>query len=242
IETEPERRARLATYDFPQDLFSQIDRSARITTEPTNDARGRAYGFDAYLSRRGSSTSRLSGWASYTYGVARRQEYGLTLPFDYDRRHSLSLVGTWRLGPRFDLAATARAASGFPRTPVLGLQPASVEDAGDRDQDGNTNELLPLYDSAGRVVYTTTLGSVANANSARLPFYARLDLRLTFRPRGAASRWLFYLDVINATNRDNAGSLDPVLAYDSASDRPRVVEERGSALPLLPSFGVKFRF
>jgi hypothetical protein len=242
LETEAERQARLATYDFPQVLLSQIDPSARITTEPTNDAKGRAYGFDVYLARRGSSTSRLSGWASYTYGVARRQEYGLTLPFDYDRRHSLSLVGTWRLGPRFDLAATARAASGFPRTPVVGLQPASVEDAKDRDQDGNTNEMLPLYDSAGRVVYTTTLGSVANANSARLPFYARLDLRLTFRPRGAASRWIFYLDVINATNRDNAGSLDPVLAYDPTSDRPRVVEERGSALPLLPSFGVRFRF
>jgi hypothetical protein len=82
LETEAERQARLATYDCPQVLLSQIDPSARITPEPTNDAKGRAYGFDVYLARRGSSTSRLSGWASYTYGVARRQEYGLTLPFD----------------------------------------------------------------------------------------------------------------------------------------------------------------
>jgi Carboxypeptidase regulatory-like domain/TonB-dependent Receptor Plug Domain len=242
LESEAERQARLLTYDFPADLYSELNRSPVITTEPTNEGRGRAYGFDLYLARRGSSTSRLTGWASYTYGVARRQEYGLDFPFDYDRRHAVSLVGTLRLGPRFDLATTTRVASGFPRTPVRGLQPAAVVDSLDRDQDGYTLELVPLFDAAGRVVYTTDLGPVANLNSARLPVFARVDLRLTFRPRGAAGRWLFYLDVINATNRKNAGSIDPLLAYDPAASRPRIVDQRGTTLPLLPSFGVKFRF
>jgi Carboxypeptidase regulatory-like domain/TonB-dependent Receptor Plug Domain len=242
LETEPERQSRLAAYDFPADLFAERDQAAQVTTEPTNEGQGRAYGFDVYLSRRGSSTSRLTGWASYTYGVARRQAYGLTYPFDYDRRHAVSVVGTLRLGPRLDLAATARAASGFPRTPVLGLQPAAVADTLDQDGDGDTAEWVPQRDREGRVVYTTDLGAVANTNSARLPVFARLDLRLTFRPRGARGRWLFYLDAINATGRDNAGTIDPRLAYDPASDRPRVVLERGTALPFLPSFGVKFRF
>ena len=242
LETEEERQARLATYDFPAPLFAEVDQSPLITTVATNEARGTAYGFDVYLSRRGSSTSRLSGWASYTYGVARREAYGLTFPFDYDRRHAFSLVGTVRLGQRFDLAATARAASGFPRTPILGLQPAAVADTLDRDRDGNTTELVPQRDRVGRLVYTTDLGPVANGNTARLPLFARLDLRLSFRPRGANGRWLFYLDVINATNRDNAGTIDGRLEYDPTSDRPRLVEERGTALPFLPSFGVRFHF
>jgi hypothetical protein len=242
LETPSETEARLRTYDFPADLYAELDPAPAITTEPTNDGRGRAYGFDLYLARRGSPTSRLTGWASYTYGVARRREYGLDFPFDYDRRHAVSLVGTVRLGARFDLATTTRVASGFPRTPVVGLQPAAVRDSLDRDQDGNTEELVPLFDAAGRVVYTTDLGPVANLNSARLPVFARVDLRLTFRPHGAAGRWLFYLDVINATNRKNAGTIDPRLAYDPTASRPAVVEQRGTALPLLPSFGVKFRF
>ena len=117
-----------------------------------------------------------------------------------------------------------------------------MADTLDRDRDGNTTELVPQRDPVGRLVYTTDLGPVANANTARLPLFARLDLRLSFRPRGATGRWLFYLDVINATNRDNAGTIDGRLEYDPTSDRPRLVEERGTALPFLPSFGVRFRF
>ena len=49
------------------------------------------------------------------------------MPFDYDRRHSLSLVGNWRISDKFQLAATFRAFSGFPRTPVLGLRVSADE-------------------------------------------------------------------------------------------------------------------
>jgi hypothetical protein len=50
--------------------------------------------------------------------------------------------------------------------------------------------------------------------------------------------------VINATNRDNVGQVDPSLAYDpgSALDQPRLVLEPSAAIPFLPSVGVRFRF
>ncbi|MFI5169481.1 MAG: hypothetical protein ACHQM7_03890, partial [Vicinamibacterales bacterium] len=77
-----------------------------------------------------------------------------------------------------------------------------------------------------------------------LPFFLRLDLRLSWKPRGDGGRWLLYLDVINATNRENAGQIEATLAYDpeSASDQPRLVLAPAAAIPFLPSVGVRFRF
>ena len=131
---------------------------------------------------------------------------------------------------------TARAFSGFPRTPVLGLRVAA-----DETEEGR---LVPALDAEGRYVYETDSGGVGNLNTARLPFFFRLDLRLSWTPGGAAGRWQLYLDVINATNRDNVGQLDPRLAYDPASalDQPRLYLAPTAAIPLLPSLGVRFRF
>ena len=60
-----------------------------------NGATGRAYGFDVYVEKPPRSRrDRVSGWASYTWGVANIASYGRQYPADYDRRHAASLVGT----------------------------------------------------------------------------------------------------------------------------------------------------
>ena len=111
-------------------------------------------------------------------------------------------------------------------------------------QETPEGRLVPTLDAEGGYVYKTDLGSVANLNSARLPAFARLDLRVTWKPRGVDGRWHFYLDVINATNRKNAGQIASSLEYDpvSTTGEPRLVEEKAAAIPFLPSFGVRFRF
>ena len=243
LETEAERQARLAAYDFPASLQTSVPTDPIITSAPTNDGRGRAYGFDVFVSRTAAPASaRVRGWASYTWGRAERQAYGRTYPFEYDRRHAFSAVASYRLSGRWDVASTTRIASGFPRTAPIGLRVASVEDTTDRDRDGVVAELVPAVDGAGNQVYAVNLGGVANLNNARLPLFARVDLRATWRPRGARGRWEFYAEVINLLNRKNAGSLDPRLEYDSTSDRPKIVERRDQGIPRLPTFGLRFRF
>jgi outer membrane receptor protein involved in Fe transport len=236
LETEAERLTRVAQYDFPEELASSIPASPIITSVPENGASGRSWGFDVLVQKRPTPGARLTGWASYTWGEADRDEYGRSVPFDYDRRHAASVVAAWRLSPRWEIAATARAFSGFPRTPVLGLRVAA-----DEAEDGR---LIPALDAEGRYVYETDSGGVSNLNAARLPAFFRLDLRVSWKPRGDAGRWLFYLDVINATNRENAGQVEPRLDYDPASplDQPRLLLERTAAIPFLPSVGVRFRF
>ena len=231
LETEEERLARVARYDFPPELQSEVPTEAIVTSTPTNDGRGESYGLDLYVTRGGP---RLSGWLSYTLGWARRQGYGRTYAFDYDRRHSGTLVATYRFSPRFELAATARAASGFPRTPFVGLRVASTE-----TKDGR---LVPERDREERLVYEAEAGGLRLLNSVRLPFYARLDLRAAFRPRGENGRWQFYVEAINATRRQNTAQVEASLEHNPDGDQPRLVLTRGGGVPFLPTFGVRFRF
>jgi hypothetical protein len=237
LETPAETAARVATYDFPPALSDSIPTAAQITSVPSNGGSGEAYGFDVYVERRQrAATDRLSGWASYTWGKAMLDAYGVRRRFDYDRRHSVSVVATLLLTSRMDLGATFRVASGFPATLPIGLRVASMP-----APDG-AGRLVPAVDADGRPVWTVNFGDVSNLARGHLPAYARLDLRLTFRPKNPAGRWQIYIDVLNALNRKNVTSLQPLLVFDPTSDRPQITYQRDSGLPRLPSFGVRYRF
>jgi len=239
LETPGEAEARVADYRFPGELEWSVPRAAQITSVPSNEGAGRATGFDLYLSRKAqSSTDRVSGWASYTYGRAHTNAYGRSYAFDYDRRHAFSAVTSVQLSRLLELGVTARVASGFPTTLPLGLRVAGTEAA---DVDG-ARIVVPDRDLAGRLVYDIDLGDVTRLNTSRLPLFARVDARLTFRPGWMERRLQIYLEVINVTNRRNAGTLDPQLEYDPASDRPRLTVTREAGIPLLPTFGIRFRF
>jgi hypothetical protein len=234
LETEAEMQARLGRYDFPAELAGDVPRGPLVTSVPVNEGRGGAYGFDLYFSRaaRGPET-RLTGWASYTFGVARRESHGRTYPFEYDRRHAFSVVGNYKLGSRFTFSATGRASSGFPWTPFGGVRVSAVEE-GDR--------FVPERDALGRLVYEVAPGGIAARNSRRLPAYARLDLRAAFRPRGEKGRWEFFVEFINALDRQNVSGVNATLDYDPGAERPRLVETSGGSIPRIPSFGVRFQF
>jgi hypothetical protein len=243
LETPDEMRARVATYDFPSNLAWSVPGAPLITSFPSNLGTGRAYGVDFYVARQArSSSDRLTGWASYTWGKAETTAYGRTFLADYDHPHSLSLVATYRLNQLVDLGTTVRVQSGFPYTPALGVRVASIKDADDFDGDGNVEELIPQRDSQGLLVWATDYGDISNLKSARLPLYARVDFRATFKPGWMNRRWQIYIEVMNVLNRKNASSLAPELAYDPNSDRPSVRTVREGSLPLLPSLGVRFRF
>jgi hypothetical protein len=240
LETPAETAARVALSDYPAGLQSSVPREPQIMSDPVNGADGAAYGFDLYVAHQPSSASeRFAGWGSYTWGRANVNSYGRRSPFDYDRRHALSLVGTYRMKRWLELAASARVASGFPYDPVLGLVVAASPV---NDESGNLVKYVPEVDANGLYVWTTTKGGVENLNTATLPLFARVDVRATFKPSWWSSRWQFYVEVINVLNRDNAGSFNPVLSYDPGSDRPAVTYKPEGSFPLLPSLGIRCRF
>jgi hypothetical protein len=240
LETPAETAARVAQYDFPASLAGEIPSEPQITSQPVNDASGRSYGVDLYVEKRQvGARDRVSGWVAYTLGKAVLENYGQTYPFDYDRRHSLSVVSTWRFIPRIDIGATLRVASGFPASTPVGVRVASVLKEGATS--GAPGSLIPRRDAAGLLMYTADYGGVEQLNRSRLPVYARLDLRFTYI-RSATSRWQFYIEAINALNRDNASSLTPKLEFAPGADRPALTLTRDGGLPFFPSGGFRWRF
>jgi hypothetical protein len=240
LETPEETAVRVALYDYPPDLAWGIPRAPQITSVPTNGGRGSSYGFDVYVAHRATSASdRLMGWASYSWGRSDIDAYGRRYPFDYDRRHAVSIVGTVRVTRTLDLGTTVRVATGFPYTPVQGLRAAAREVRG---EDGSLIRYVPQYDANGLLVWTTDLGDVYSLNTGRLPLYARVDVRVTFRPARWHNRVQFYVEAINAFNRKNTGGYDTTLQYDPTSDRPKITQSPTGALPIIPSFGCRIVF
>ena len=243
LETDAELAARLPRYDFPPSLESSIPTEKFITTTPTNGASGRSYGIELVATRPLSRGDQfLSGWASYGYGKATKEAYGRNLPFEYDRRHALSIVSQLNASEKIQIGFTLRASSGFPRTAPIGVRVVPTEDTLDADKDGNTTELIPERDAHGLPVYTADYGSVGNLLRTQYPRFVRLDMRVNWKPHGLKSRWLFYLEFINVTNRENVGRYEATLRPVATSDRPRIEEIPAAALPFLPTFGVRFRF
>ena len=233
LEAEAERLVRISRYDFPEDLQDSIPTAPLITSHPTNDAGGDAYGVDVYLTHTNPAAP-LTGWLSYAWGRANRESYGRRYAFEYDRRHAFNAVGRYRLTSRWDLAATARLATGFSHTPPVGLRVGAATD--------DRNRLVPGTDLDGDLIYTVDYGGVENLNSGRLPYYARVDLRATYRRGGATGRWSLYMEVLNLLGRDNPIELEPRLEHDPDSNMPRLSESAAQGFPRIPTFGFRLRF
>lgn len=243
-ESDTQRLARLDAYDVPALLLDTVPTRAEITTSPVNAATGRAYGVEFYVAHSGRmAASRLTGWAAYSLARADRTAYGVTHPFDYERRHSASVAATFRISPRLDLSTTARWATGLPRTPVTGVRLALTQDTADADSDGDRAEHIPQRDPGGSPVFQPDLGDVDRINSERLPHFGRLDARLAYRPSWGGDRWAFYLDIVNVFNATNVTKIDSALVYDPLSNRPGIIERaEDQGVPFFPYFGVRFWF
>ena len=138
---------------------------------------GRSYG--AQLVVRPSGKHRLSGWISYSLIRSERRagpdaQWRL---FDFDQTHLLVVVASFELPWGFRVGARFRAATGYPRTPIVGAA-----------FDARTDTFQP------------TRGA---QNASRLPPFVQLDARLEKTGRWGPLAWSVYLDVINLTNTQN---------------------------------------
>jgi hypothetical protein len=226
----PEEDQRFAS-GWTEPLPTTVD---SVTIIPNNDADGYAYGFELFLEKQPSGPDdRLSGWISYTYSLANRRQYERTLPFDFDQRHTLNIVTNYRFSDALELGARWRYGSGFPHTQPVGIRPRNTVI---EEEEGETTREVQT-DSQGRVIFNIDRGDFSNRNSARLPEYSRIDVRLNWYTSFWGIDWLFYLDVINILNRRN------VLGYRYSVGDDLNIEERASTMfPIIPTFGFSFRF
>lgn len=245
LETEQERAARLASYSASwRDLQADIPSEPLITNVPSNDGSGRAAGVEALVTKRPTAGGRFSGWLSYTLSTASRTAYGITYPFDFDRRHALAIAGDYNLSPRLTLATSMQAASGLPVT-----LPAGARVAGETffRPDGRpivapfqVGTMLP--DRTPVYAYELDYGPITRINSARLPPLVRVDARFTLHPATSSGHWSFYADVINLLDRRNREAVFSDLVFNPSGVRPLVRNSYSGGFPLVPTFGIRARF
>jgi len=227
LESDAQRAARLSDYIIPADMPAGIALlEHRPTIRPDSVGTGSATGVEVLIQR---EQGRLTGWISYTLSKSERDLYGRTVPYDFDRRHALGVVGNFQIGPRLRLGVNSQHASGTPLTPLM-PEPIFFRDprpgapAGLQAARGSGSTLLLLLDRNKL--------RVSGLNSGRMPMYARTDVRVTF----ALASWLdVYGEVINLMNREN---FHPSAIFGGRPGQYEVAP----TLPRLPSYGVRVRF
>ena len=232
-------------------------RLERVTTTgllpvPVNEARGKAYGVEILLEKKyHQKDDRLTGWIAYAYSRAYRirpsiEHPGevLKTPFDYDRPHVLNVVLNYRLGKKWKIGLTWRYGTGFPYTPGLRPEPLVVLRVDPTDPLAPPQPEILTNEQTGFVRFTVDYGDERNINSARLPDYHRLDVRLTRKTRWFGLDGEAYLDIINVYNRKNilAYRFRAIVNEQDPGHAPLLVAERVRMFPLLPTLGFSLTF
>jgi outer membrane receptor for ferrienterochelin and colicin len=181
-----------------------------------------SYGGEFFLQKK---SGKFTGWIGYTLSWTwlhfDELNFGKRFPARYDRRHDISVVGTYKFNDHITLSAvwvygTGNAISlptssyGLPPDPVHGVQNmfySYIQDYGDK-------------------------------NSFRMTAYHRLDLAIQFHKQRKHYERVFELGVYNAYNRKNAFYYDT--RWDNTTNQAKLVQI--SLFPIIPSVTWTYKF
>ncbi len=216
VEYRPLEHLLIDVTGFYKDMFDRVARSNRVVERDgelvaevySNEGLGRVYGAEVLV--RHEFANNFYGWIAYTLSRAERLDPGETSYrlFDFDQTHILTMLGTYRLPRNWEVGMRWRYVTGNPTTPNVG---------------GIYNVDTGEYDPIPGAV-----------NSARLPDFHQLDLRVD--KKWIYDTWTFnaYMDIQNVYSRANSENIQ--YNFDFTQRRP------GAGLPLLPIVGVKADF
>ncbi|MDD4848374.1 MAG: TonB-dependent receptor [Bacteroidales bacterium] len=176
---------------------------------------GHAEGLDLSLKL---EYDRLYLWTAYSFAFVHRRDELMEYTPHYDRRHNLNVMATYKLGKSYswELSARWNFGTGFPFTPTAGYaEKLNFDNIGD-DYISQNGDFVILY---------------GDLYSSRLTPYHRLDLNIkkTFY-LGQHTSLDLDLGVTNVYNRKN------IFYYE------RTTNSWAYQLPILPNFGITFRY
>ncbi len=211
----------LISYKEGASLFELTDWQDRVT-----QGDGTSYGAELLIQKK---RGRLSGWIGYTLSWALRQfddlNFGKEFPFKYDRRHDLSIVATYKINDRINVAGTFVYGTGnavtLANSIYRGTYPSSLEGLG-----------------LGGFNFSQQLEYYNDRNNFRMKSYTRADVGVNFSKQKKRFKRTFSLGAYNVTNRKN-----PFFLYvdndNSSSNNDRVLKQV-SLFPIIPYVGWKF--
>jgi hypothetical protein len=198
-----------------QELTRQIDLSVDVFYKyldhlvvqgAANAGEGFAYGAEWFL--RYKADERFFGWIAYTLSRSERRDVPTEAWYlsSYDQTHILTVVGSYNFGKGWRLGGRFRLVSGNPYTP---------SNEGAYDATTGAYQAAPSYP----------------VNSARLPLFNQLDVRLD---KAWSFKWFkltAYLDVQNVYNYRSPLGVSYNYNYTQSA--------LTTGLPILPSIGLR---
>lgn len=191
---------------------------------------GWSYGVEFLLRR---SLGNFTGWIGYTWSKTQRKleeiNNGNSYFPRYDRRHDISVTGTYRFNKRLEVGAVWVYATGQAFTMPNGSFLNNPEFG---------------YDFGG--VYLGESFAFTERNGFRLPAFHRFDLNLIYKYEtfGIPVEWS--LNIYNLYNRRNAFAW---FVADEAIENPETgtfenqkVVKQLTLFPIIPSIGFRFEF
>lgn len=183
--------------------------------------KGKSYGIELFVKK---NVGRLTGWVSYTLSKTTQQfpelNRGAMFPASFDRRHNLSVAGSYELNKHWTVSADFVFYTGRAFTLPAGRITVPVNGS--------------LYDG---VYYDFT-----SRNNSRLRNYHRLDVSFSnkktvkFWGKKYEREWVF--GAYNLYSR-----LNPYFVYLSTNpDTKQPVARQVSLLPFIPSVSFNFKF
>jgi outer membrane receptor protein involved in Fe transport len=209
---------------YYKDMQNQIEYKEGYTpslSDPEKEfvfGKGWSYGAELYI---GKNKGRLTGWIGYTlswtYRKFPRLNGGEKYFAKYDRRHDLSVVGTYELNKKWKLSAVF----------VYGT--------------GNATTLPVRF----YIINGVLTQEYSRVNQYRLPAYHRLDFAATYTPvpkrkKKVQGSWVF--SIYNMYSR-----LNPYFIYFDQQGSPydntlKVEARQVSLFPIIPAITYNFHF
>lgn len=205
------------TYINPADITFPTPCQPVVRISSANSGRRMTYGGDIMIQR--YVTGKWDGWISYTYLFTKQQDQsgGPWYFPQQDQRNTLNIVADYRPFVNWELSFRLSMHSGNPYTPVTGTTVIP-------------NPLAPCPNQPKTVI----LPLQGYPDSARFPFYNRLDFRIQRSFVYSASTLKVYLDVINILDYPNVAGY----FYNADYTQRKTI----SSIPIIPYVGAEYDF
>jgi len=226
-------------YKWMDDLITYKPGSSYLSTDNTwqdmiTVGKGWSYGGELLIRK---DVGRFTGWIGYTLSWTWRQFDEVSpnkYPYRYDRRHDISIVGTYKLKDNIDIGAAWVYGTGnavtLPYDKYLALADYST-----------------ILGNNGNEEYGNDLPYVNNIemrNNYRAPAYHRLDLSINFHKDTKWGERTWSVGIYNAYFRQNAFFLyieDDYEHYNQTGETKKVLKQV-SLFPGMPYVSYNFKF
>ena len=198
------------------------DQNKKISFEDiVTSGSAESYGVEFFLQKK---SGKFTGWIGYTLSwtwlTFEQLNFGKRFPATYDRRHDISLVGTYKVNDHITLSGVW------------------VYGTGNAISLAQSTYVLPAGNNTFNNLYAFEIKDFGEKNSFRMGAYHRLDFSIQFHKQKKRFERIFELGIYNVYNRKNPFFYES--KWDPKTGQNKLMQV--SLFPLIPSVSWTYKF